>query len=230
MSRTHHISNRRPRLDEMDRMATVDVRRKVDVADQTFSCSNVFGSFTLDLLWLQRWGGTFGPSSAAFARQLRLDNNKPINESRLESRRSLDDRGMRPAWILFFSCPACKRRCRVLYSLKGINKFACVKCNRPAYQSNTWPHTGRRNAGGASMLERTRLRHRQTAARITKKYLRPLRKEILANGLAGAHAIPRPARMTKARFEILRHRIVIHKQLEFLASLKIAEYHLTRIR
>lgn len=160
---------RRPRIDEMDKLTTREVRDQIEVGSSQASLSRTWGSLVLDLIWLERTAGIFGPGSAAYARQLRLDVKKPPERACLEKMRDVADRGKRSAWLLYFACPRCSRRCRVLYSLKGVNEFGCIKCNRPAYPSNCWPYTGRRNAKGISRSGREMLKHKSAAARISRK-------------------------------------------------------------
>lgn len=201
--------SRRPRIEEMDRIDTRSVRPLVQ-ANESVVCLQVHSEpIQLELIWLERTGGTFGPGSAAFANQLRRLIKKPAKLKSLSSIRDLEDRGKRTGLLLYLSCPICSRRCRVLYSRKGENKFGCVKCNRPAYYSNCWPYTGRRNARGISSLERKRLKNEQAAARI--------------RGMLGAQKISKTARTRIRKNEIL-YKLEMHEKLALLASIKSAEY------
>ena len=82
------------------------------------------------------------------------------------------DRGSREGWIMHLGRPICSQRCRGLYSKKGLDKFECIRCNRPVYLSLFWPCTGRRNANVASRMKREESKHRQTALRSRRKLAR----------------------------------------------------------
>lgn len=165
----HHRKERRPRLHEMDRLDTRSIRSCVQSQAPFIVWKTEAGPLRLDLLWQERKGGTFGPGSAAYANYLRRCIKTPIERDAVARIGDPNDRGRKSAWVLYFSCPTCSRRCRVLYSRKGKREFGCVKCNRPAYPSNAWPYTGRRNARSISLMGREMLRHQQIAAKLEKK-------------------------------------------------------------
>lgn len=165
----HHRKERRPRLHEMDRLDTRSIRSCVQSQAPFIVWKTEAGPLRLDLLWQERKGGTFGPGSAAYANYLRRCIKTPIERDAVARIGDPNDRGQKSAWILYFSCPMCLRRCRVLYSRKGENEFGCIKCNRPAYPSNSWAYTGRRNGSEASRLKRAMLKHEYAVKRIAKK-------------------------------------------------------------
>lgn len=182
----------------------------------------------LELIWLERTGGTFGPGSAAFANQLRRSIKKPAEPATLAPIRDLEDRGQRRALVLYLSCPTCSRRCRVLYSRKGKNEFGCIKCNRPAYPSNCWPYTGRRNARGISLIERERLKQEQAAKKIGKQLLEDRKYQVIRSKTAKHPAIQKPAKMSQPRFQDLVYLFSARKQLALLASLRVAQHLLIK--
>jgi hypothetical protein len=150
----------------MDRLDTKAVRPYVNSGEASTEWETKAGLLRLELVWQERSGGTFGPGSAAYANYLRRCIKKPIDRVAVARIGNPNDRGRTSAWILYFSCPTCSRRCRVLYSKKGKAEFGCVKCNRPAYPSNSWPYTGRQNGSDASRIGRRMTWHKQEAARI----------------------------------------------------------------
>ena len=166
-----HRKQRRPRLHEMDRLDTKTVRSCVQNQAPFIVWKTEAGPLRLDLLWQERKGGTFGPGSANYANYLRRCIKTPIERDAVARIGDPNDRGRKSAWILYFGCPTCSRRCRVLYSRKGKNEFGCIKCNRPAYPSNSWPYTGRNNGSQTSKIGREMLRHEHAAERINSKLL-----------------------------------------------------------
>ena len=223
------LKTRRPRLYEMERLDTKAVRPCVQINTPEAYLQLKSGQIRLDLLWLPRIGGTFGPGSAAYANQLRRSiKNKP-GETSSNSIASRDDRGRSVAWILYFGCPLCSRRCRVLYSRKGETKLGCVKCNRPAYPSNLWPYTGRRNARGRSSIERRRVMHEEAATRI-RKYLNLNHAAKIPQSSQAPHvAIQKPKNMSWHRFDELSYLLAIHDESALLASLQSAQHLLERL-
>jgi hypothetical protein len=215
----------------MDRIDTRDVRPLVQTKDDNACLQRNGEPLRINLLWQERWGGTFGPQSSSFATRLRRNadfSNKPLL---LPSQHiNIDDRGQRPAWVMFFACPTCDRRCRVLYSLKGRNEYGCGKCNRPAWESNTWPHTGRRNARGVSALERARLKHEQAARRLKVKLMGQPAAVGLSEHVKTAQApLRKPARMSRYCSDDLSHQIRVHEGLSMMAQIKSAQHTLARL-
>jgi hypothetical protein len=153
----------------MDRLDTKAVRPHVNSGEPSTEWETDVGLLRLELIWQERRGGTFGPGSAAYANYLRRCIKKPIERSAVARIGNPNDRGCISALILYFSCPTCSRRCRVLYSKKGKNEFGCVKCNRPAYPSNSWPYTGRRNAHSINLVGREMKRHQYIAEKIAMR-------------------------------------------------------------
>lgn len=163
------IKQRRPKLHEMDRLDTKTVRSCVQSQEPFVDWETKEGPIRLKLLWQERKSGTFGPGSSAYANYLRRCIKTPIKRDAVARIGDPNDRGRKSAWILYFNCPTCSRCCRVLYSRKGKNDFGCVKCNRPAYPSNSWAYTGRKNGSEVSETGRAMLRHEYAAQRITRK-------------------------------------------------------------
>lgn len=221
--------SRRPRIDEMIRIDTRSVRSRVQPNQKVVGLQVQSEPIQLELIWMERTAGTFGPGSAAFANQLRRSIKKPAELKSLYPIRDLEDRGQRTGLLLYLSCPICSRRCRVLYSRKGENKFGCVKCNRPAYYSNCWPYTGRRNARGISPLERKRLKHEQGAEKIRRQLSGSWEYQVLRNETSKCQLTEKNRRMSRARFEDLFYLFSARKRLALLASLEIAHYLLKKL-
>lgn len=201
---------RRPRISEMDRIDTKLVRSNVTINDQATILELKPGRIRLELIWNERKGGTFGPGSAAFANRLR----RGIRNHAVQPYTNIEDRGNKAGFILYFKCPNCSRRCRVLYSKKDENMFGCIKCNRPAYESNSLQYTGRRNARGISLHERERIKNVQAATKI--------RQQI--------HA--RLKRQTRKNSELLLElttSLEIHEKLADLASMRSTMFLLHKI-
>jgi hypothetical protein len=212
----------------MDRIDTRSVRPLVQ-ANESVACLQVHSEpIQLELIWLERTGGTFGPGSAAFANQLRRSIKKHAKLKSLSSIRDLEDRGQRTGLLLYLSCPICSRRCRVLYSRKGENRFGCVKCNRPAYRSNCWPYTGRRNARGISLLERERLKQEQLAKQISEQLSGDGECLIIGDKIDKHRKIKKPENMSQTRFKDLMCLLSIRKQLALVASLRVAQHLLSK--
>lgn len=151
----------------MDRIDAKEVRPTVKTHQGLTYFPTASGVVWLELIWRKHTGGTFGPGSAAYANRLRANiaDFSPFKDEHIYRTK---DRGSRGGWIMYLSCPTCSQRCRVLYSKKGSNKFECIRCNRPAYPSNCWPYTGRRNAHGISLIGREAIKREQAAARKMK--------------------------------------------------------------
>jgi hypothetical protein len=199
-------------------------------ANENVACLQVQSeTIWLELMWLERTSGTFGPGSAAFANQLRRSIKKPADLKILCSIRDLEDRGQRTGLLLYLSCPICSRRCRVLYSRKGENKFGCVKCNRPAYYSNCWPYTGRRNAGGISPLERKRLKNEQGAEKIRKQLSESRGYKVVGNEIGKYPLINKSGKISQTRFEDYFYLFSTRKRLALLASLEACQYLLRKL-
>jgi hypothetical protein len=214
-------ARRRPRLHEMERVDTRMVRPYAQVGQATAYVVSGTCAVELDLIWLSRTAGTFGSGSGAYASYLRLSLKKEIDGSTVERIGNHNDRGFKTAWILYFKCPSCGRRCRVLYSKKKENLFGCVKCNRPAYPSNCWPYTGRISAGGISKLQRERIKHEQAAARVIQQISRKTRKNLVTSKAKANHVVTRPPKMSYLKFNLLCLKAVTHRQ-KALAALLIA--------
>lgn len=223
-----HPERRRPRVNEMDRIDTKCVRPYVQGNEPLIFFPTESGLIRLGLTWQERKGGIFGPQSAATANRLRRSIKKPRDRFVTARIRNPEDRGLKTALILYLSCPLCSRRCRVLYSRKGRNEFGCTQCNRPAYRSNCWPYTGRRNARGISLPERERLKHEQAAKKIRDQLTGDSKSKNTKSEPRESLQIPKPARMSQLRFEEMNHLIKIQEQLALLASLKSAEYMLQK--
>lgn len=194
------IKQRRPKLHEMDRLDTKTVRSRVQSQEPFVDWETKEGPIRLGLLWRERKGGTFGSGSAAYANYLRRCIKTPIERDAVARIGDPNDRGQKSAWVLYFSCPTCSRRCRVLYSRKGKREFGCVKCNRPAYPSNSWPYTGRRNARSTSLMGREMLRHQQIATKLEKKIRREKKGD---------------------RFNNLRQSQILHYQYSLLIAIRM---------
>ena len=166
----------------------------------------------LTLDWLQRWGGTFGPKSSAEANSNRGRDSvaRVLDRPDEPSPDRKADRGQVPAWLLYFSCPKCGRRCRKLYSLRAQHDYACPKCVRPCDATRDRAPSG---VGGlAAKRERDVISHRHHADRIRRAYLNhdgPL-PGILASS---ARCIPKPPRMTWHRYEALVRLVEAHETI-----------------
>ena len=231
--------DRRPRWHEVDRLEVKAIRPLVQVGQVSVKVHvGAKGRpLLLSLLWLERWGGTFGPRSSAEANRNRSRPGRERFLHRLDLQdgtRKLDpertaDRGGRPAWLLYLQCPRCARRCRVLYSRRGQHQYGCPKCERPAFASNCWTPSGGRSAGPASKRERQRLMHQEAAARIRRQYLNdtgPRTGPLLAPAMA---TLPKPPRMTWERFGALARLVEAHETLAMMAALAGAQQTLARI-
>jgi hypothetical protein len=195
----------------MDRLDTKAVRPYVNSGEASTEWETKAGLFRLDLIWQERSGGTFGTGSAAYANYLRRCIKKPIERSAVAKIGNPNDRGRTSAWILYFSCPTCSRRCRVLYSKKGKNKFGCVKCNRPAYPSNSWPYTGRRNAHNINLVGREMKRHQHMAEKIAMR-AREAKKSYRFSDLIRLWAVHRQyALLASLKMELASRRIIVRK-------------------
>ena len=166
----------------------------------------------LTLDWLQRWGGTFGPKSSAEANSNRGRDSVARVMERLDdpSPDRKADRGQVPAWLLYFSCPKCGRRCRKLYSLRAQHEYACPKCVKPCDATRDGGPSG--VGGPAAKRERAVISHRHHADRIRRAYLNhsgPL-PGILASS---ARCIPKPPRMTWHRYEALVRLVEAHETI-----------------
>jgi hypothetical protein len=227
----HKQIKRRLRVSEMDRIDARDVRPLVQMKDDIAYLQRNGELLRINLLWQERWGGTFGPQSSSIATRLRrnADFSQKLVSLTLANANQ-DDRGQRPAWVMYFACPTCERRCRVLYSLKGRNEYGCGKCNRPAWESNTWPHTGRRNACGVSALERARLKHEQAARRLKVKLMgQPAAVGLAEHDKTAQAPLRKPARMSRYCFDDLSHQIRVHEGLAMIAQIKSAQHTLARL-
>ena len=216
---------------ELDRLEVCQVRPLVQVGQQTVDIRHAGQTTTLGLLWLERWGGTFGPVSSAEANSKRGRASHARTAERwgledgsiqLEPER-LVDRGQRPAWLLYLACPGCSRRCRVLHSPRGQHRYRCVQCERPAWPSNCWGPSGSRAAGPGAQRERQRMKHLQAAQRIRAKYLGdhgPRRGTVLA---AADVTLDKPRGMTWERFSALARLVEAHETLAMVAALGAAQ-------
>lgn len=206
--------DRRPRLSELDRLEVRQVRPLVEIGQGLVHLkANGGPDFPLALNWLERWGGTFGPRSSAAANARRGDPVLAEDDDLPEQDPdSSTDRGGRPAWLLYFSCPECARRCRVLYSARGQSRYACHKCTRPAWQSTTTSSSGGPDASSWDQRHRFRLKHQRAADRIRRDYLQhagPAPSPLLST----CYAIPKPHRMTWRRYEALCRLVEAHEML-----------------
>ena len=219
----HKHSAKRPRIGEMDRIDAGMVR-KVATSFQQQACLHLgSGSIKFELIWNKRTAGLFGSVSAAIANQRRLSIKKP-GPWQPEAQAETDDRGQTQGWIMYLACPKCSRRCRVLYSKPNLCEFGCVKCNRPAYASNSWPYTGRKNAGGISKHERNRLKHEQAVKRIKKQLGETQQSWPHPCCTSTKKGDKKPTRMSNARFDELSMKLDIEEKMALLASMKILAY------
>jgi hypothetical protein len=228
---------RRPRWNELDRIELRQVRPLVQVGQVSVQLhvGPQQKPLWLSLEWLERWGGTFGPRSSSAANRRRggasrerflrhLDEQDGTREPDPDAKA---DRGGRPAWLLYLSCPRCARRCQVLYSRRGQHQYGCPKCERPAYRSSCWNPSGSDRSPWARS-ERQRLKHQQAAARIRRDYLQH-------TGATGGllqpptSSIPKPPRMTWARYEALVRLVEAHETIALAAQLGQLHCSLNRI-
>jgi hypothetical protein len=207
--------DRRPRMGELDSLEVKQVRTLVQVGQESvmLELGSKRKQVRLTLDWLQRWGGTFGPKSSAEANSNRGRDSVARVLERLDEEPSPDrkaDRGQVPAWLLYFSCPKCDRRCRKLYSLRAQHDYACPKCVKPCDATRDGGPSG--VGGPAAKRERAVISHRHHAARIRRDYLShdgPL-PGILASS---ARRIPKPPRMTWNRYEALVRLVEAHETI-----------------
>lgn len=168
MSKPRHSGGqRRTRINEMDRIDAKEVRPTVKPRQGLAYFPTAGGVVWLELIWRKHAGGTFGSGSAAYANRLRTNiaDFYPFKDEHIYTTK---DRGLREGWIMYLGCPTCSQRCRVLYSKKGSDKFECIRCSRPAYPSNCWPCTGRRDAHTITKTRREIIKHEHAAARQRK--------------------------------------------------------------
>jgi hypothetical protein len=210
----------------MDRIDTKMVRPTVRIKDECAVWVGDLREVTLNLIWLERTAGTFGPASAAYASYLRLSVKKPIPISTIKCFGYPDDRGSSKAWIMYFKCPLCSRRCRVLYSRKHQTKFGCVKCNRPAYPSNCWGYTGRRNAQGISFIMREKLKYEQSAEKIKQNYAYHI--ENTATIEVGKHN-QSTCKISKLKQKMMKEQAFLYEQKVRMLSMKIDIYKLQKL-
>lgn len=218
--------SRRPRVCEMNRIDTKSVRPFVQRHQRIFFFPTQVEPIRLELIWLERRAGTWGPGSAAYATQLRRSITRPLNHMTVRQIENIEDRGHVNSWILYFCCPMCSRRCRVLYSRMGTNDYGCVKCNRPAYPSNCWPYTGRKNARGISLPERERMKHLEAARKLREQLRMAPTNQSLTSISVSSTTISRPSRMSHACYEELKMRLQLEEMHVVLASLRSTNYTL----
>jgi hypothetical protein len=113
--------------------------------------------------------------------------------------------------------------------------YGCVKCNRPAYPSNCFHCTGRRNASTVNSLEREILKHRLAAMRLINKEFH-LPEPSTLPPIASKIQLKVPARpkgMTLARYQLLSQCINAHTSIALLLATKrdtlIAQRELSRL-
>lgn len=229
LRRLNTAPERRPRVHEMDRLEVRDIRALVHEHQPKIELTGAGGlPLVLKLTWLERWGGTFGPRSSAEANHLRSTPRSDRAEADDNPDR-VSDRGQRPALLLYLLCPMCSRRCRVLYSLRGKDRYGCPKCNRPAWASNCWSPSGSKKAQQSRQRERKRLQHLQAARRIRRLYLNdhgPRQGSLLAPAIA---TLQKPRGMTWERFTALANLVEAHETLALMAALGNAEAALGRL-
>jgi hypothetical protein len=223
--------DRKPRWHEVDRIELRQVRPLVEVGQVgvQLQVGPQQKPLWLSLEWLERWGGTFGSRSsvAAARRRAELANEgsagrylRRLDEQAGARERNPEetvDRGTRPAWLLYLNCPRCARRCTVLYSRRGQHQYACPKCERVAGRTSCWSVSGTDRSPWA-LAERQRRKHEAAADRIRCGYLN-------YKGSAGGcllrpatESIPKPPRMTWARYQALTRLVEAHETLALMAS------------
>jgi hypothetical protein len=223
--------DRRPRWNEVDRIELKQVRPLVQVGQVSvqLQVGPQQKPLWLSLEWLERWGGTFGPRSSVAAARRRAELAtegsagrylRRLDEQAGDRERNPEeavDRGTRPAWMLYLSCPRCARRCTVLCSRRGQHQYACTKCERPASRSNCWNPSGSDRSPWAR-AERQRLQHEEAAARIRRDYLGYTGR---TGGLLQppTRIIPKPPRMTWDRYDALVRLVEAHETLALMATM-----------
>ena len=229
--------DRRPRTTELDRLEVKQVRPLVQQGQQSvqLEVGSQRKQVWLTLDWLQRWGGTFGPKSSAEANRNRnvpsVDRylkrlDQAAGELEVDPDRKAD-RGQVPAWLLYFSCSKCGRRCRVLYSLRNQHDYACPRCTKPCYPNRDTSPSGSSKSPWHKR-ERARIQHQLQASRIRRDYLQQTKPH---RGLLVPHArtIPKPPRMTWERYEALCRLVEAHETLAMSYQLQGLHQSLNRI-
>ena len=216
--------NRRPRWNERERLVTRQVRHLVQIGQGVVFLKTADGrTFQLPLQWLERWGGTFGTASSAAANARRGGKGElaqaPANET--------TDRGGKPAWLLYFSCPKCSKRCRVLYTPFGEADHSCPTCANLRDIGGSGPATGRKNAHPWNRRQRFLLQHQQAAERIRRDYLQHTGPACGPRLLAPI-AIPKPPRMTWHRYKALCRLVEAHDLLA--VEMQVHQMQLTLAR
>lgn len=169
----------------------------------------------IGLLWLERYGGTFGSRSSAEAASRRFlgISERFLTEKDPEPEERYGDRGRVPAWIAYLSCPSCGKRCTVLRTPIGTNAWACWKCLPQLAPRNQQP--------GSPASRKHAHRHRYWAMRIRCEYM-GLPADV-AGDLVFQPAIclqrPKGCRFTHERWEALRRLAAAHETLWQLAEL-----------
>ena len=216
--------DRRPRWNEREKLVTRQVRHLVQIGQGVVFLKAADGrAFQLPLLWLERWGGTFGTASSAAANARRGGQGEferaPASEP--------TDRGGSPAWLLYFSCPKCSKRCRVLYTPFGEADHSCPKCTKLTPQGRCGPTTGRKNAHPRNKRQRFLLQHQLAAERIRRDYLQHTGPAYGPRLLAPL-AIPKPPRMTWHRYKALCRLVEAHDLLAM--EMQVHQLQLTLAR
>ena len=231
--------DRKPRWHEVDRIELKQVRPLVQVGQVSvqLQVGPQQKPLWLSLEWLERWGGTFGPrsSQAANRRRVELQEEPSRYLRRLDEQdgtipldpEAAADRGGRPAWLLYLSCPRCARRCRVLYSRRGQHKYGCYKCEPVAYRRETWSVSGADRSPWAQ-AERQRRKHETAADRIRRDYLNYTGR---TGGLMQppTRAIPKPPRMTWTRYQALVRLVEAHETLALMGAMSQMEGLMRRV-
>lgn len=216
--------DRRPLRTELDRIECRQVRPLVQKGQESvqLKVGPHQKPLWLSLDWLERWGGTFGSRSSAEANGKRgRDSVDRLMEdlSDAEQAERSSDRGQVPAWLLYLKCPACARRCRVLYSRRLEHVYRCRTCTNPAHVCGSHSAVSGKDKGTRAKQDRLAEKHRAAANRIRRDYLQhtgPLKGGMLAPARA---SISKPRGMTWVRFEALCRLLEAHETVAMMASL-----------
>lgn len=191
----------RPLAEEMASIRVRDVRSRVEVGQETFTCALV--PHPIRLHWDYRTGGCFGPATATALSQ----RQSTLEEGDDTSKPGAGDRGTSGGWHLYFLCPICLKRARVLYASNPAEQWGCRTCMRVAYRSwcgsrkSKASYNYRKHTAAAIRIRRDFMHLPQEQAE--DLYFQPATDLLKPEGVA----------MTNRRWEALRLLAIAHETL-----------------